>query len=181
MIDQKSQERFFSKFDATKPTECWLWRGCLTKDGYGRFPINQRHIRAHRLSWALANGRNIPEGMVVCHSCDVRHCVNPSHLWLGTPAANTADMIAKGRQPRKYGPTSGPLWFRDAIAKIEAGLPAFNRLGGRIKTHCRAGHRRSFETCTPHAVPGAQSILCKVCKLSSLRKARANLKHGTAS
>lgn len=79
---------------------CWVWMKSRSKKGYGR--INVRNIIefAHRVAWCLANGP-IPEGLLVLHRCDNPPCVNPAHLFIGTAAQNTADMLAKGREYRK--------------------------------------------------------------------------------
>ena len=78
--------------------ECWLWTGARTSDGYGVMGVGRKQFRAHRLSYQEFKGE-IPLGMQVCHSCDVPLCVNPDHLFVGTPQQNTDDMIAKGRRP----------------------------------------------------------------------------------
>lgn len=75
---------------------CWLWLLSLNRDGYGQCAIGTKSINAHRLSWMAFRGP-IPPRMMVLHSCDVRSCVNPDHLWLGTNADNMRDCFAKGR------------------------------------------------------------------------------------
>ena len=78
---------------------CWIWMPALYPKGYGIAYSGNKVWRAHRLAWALANGRE-PGRKFVCHKCDIPSCVNPDHLFLGTTNENMADMVAKGRSPR---------------------------------------------------------------------------------
>ena len=80
----------------TKTNTCWLWNGYKHRSGYGNIKVDGKVIKTHRLSWTIHNGE-IPKGMCVLHKCDVRSCVNPKHLFLGTQRDNLDDMVKKGR------------------------------------------------------------------------------------
>jgi len=93
-------EAFFEKVRKTKT--CWLWDASFRRDGYGQFWIGGKNNAAHRVSWFLKYGA-WPK-LCVLHRCDVKACVNPDHLFLGTKQDNTRDMDMKGRRN-----TSGTL------------------------------------------------------------------------
>lgn len=81
---------------------CWLWQGAVNRGGYGRINVGSRRnstrkvTSAHRASYQEYVGE-IPDGMEVCHVCDVRLCCNPAHLFVGTRQDNIDDRQAKGR------------------------------------------------------------------------------------
>ncbi len=92
-----SEERFFEKVDIPDNHHfCWVWKGATTKFGYGCIEVNGIDCMTHRFSYEFHIGK-IPENMYVLHKCDRPQCVNPKHLFLGTPKDNVHDMLKKGR------------------------------------------------------------------------------------
>lgn len=111
-IDDNLRSRFWAKVDTSGGEgSCWKWNGAKLRAGYGVFQVidglkeGGTTYKAHRVAFVLEHGP-VPVGMFICHRCDNPACVNPSHLFAGSAAANVADKVAKNRQAR--GPLLGP-------------------------------------------------------------------------
>lgn len=94
------QDRFWLKVQ--KSEGCWEWLGSCNIGGYGTIRVNEHSCLAHRISYELENGP-FDTTLCVCHSCDNRKCVRPSHLFLGTYKDNVHDCINKNRRGTKSG------------------------------------------------------------------------------
>ena len=131
-IDYK---RFMSK--VIKTDNCWLWNAGKNYKDYGNFSVTingcSKTYRAHRFIYEYFNG-TIPEGMLVCHTCDTPRCVNPNHLWLGTVSDNTVDSVNK----KRHGMTK--------------------------KTHCPKGHEYTPENTYRRANRASASRECRKCR-----------------
>jgi hypothetical protein len=114
-------ERFWSKVDAGSFGSCWLWKAARNAEGRAMFHLGDRMHNASRIAWSLHNGLEFPEGKYACHSCDNPLCVNPHHIWPGSPSENSKDAEKKGRVK----------------------IPKFAR--NRGLTHCKWGHEFSLE------------------------------------
>lgn len=140
------EERFLSKCEPEPMSGCWLWTANTSAGiGYGGFWFDGITRCAHRVAFALFRTEPIGD-LHVLHRCDVRSCVNPAHLFLGTPKDNMQDMSAKGRSrkghPHKYhhrGETNPnarltPAQVMDIRARYAAGGISQQRLADEYGT-----------------------------------------------
>lgn len=108
LANKPLEERFLSSFQKSE-TGCWIWIGAaMGPMGYGQISTKRKTLPAHRVSWTIFRGE-IPKGLFVLHKCDVPKCVNPDHLFLGTPKDNMADMVKKNRSLKGHRHPSAKL------------------------------------------------------------------------
>lgn len=94
MASRPLAERFWEK--VYKTDSCWFWIGGLNTGGYGEIGFEGKVYVATRVSWFLYFGNWPPLGKGLLHKCDIRQCVRPEHLFLGTQSDNMNDAVAKG-------------------------------------------------------------------------------------
>lgn len=100
----EDSQRFWSKVDTSAGDDgCWRWLDHKTSKGYGEISVSasgkRKTLRAHRVAYEELVA-DIPDGLHICHRCDIRDCVNPKHLFVGTNSDNVKDRNSKNRQAK---------------------------------------------------------------------------------
>ena len=113
-FSQSDRDRFLKKVD--KSGECWLWTASKFPNGYGQFQFKGRPHGAHRISFMMFKGE-IPPDLLICHTCDNPQCVNPDHLFAGTPGDNMTDKRDKGRAYTPPGEANGAAVLTPEIVR----------------------------------------------------------------
>ncbi len=93
-VKRKTTEQQLSNYIIDQ-NGCWIWQGHKMNTGYGQININNKRQLAHRVSYEYYKGAI--SNYCVCHTCDVRACINPDHLWIGSLSDNSKDAFKKNR------------------------------------------------------------------------------------
>lgn len=112
-ISKKHFRLFHAQLAALKiDNTCWIWQGPKDSSGYGKVRAEGSILAAHRLSYYIFKGE-IASNLHVLHSCDTPACINPAHLWLGTPRENKLDSVRKGRHFCPRGSQNGRALLKE--------------------------------------------------------------------
>lgn len=132
------EDRLMRKIERIPEAGCWLFMGAVNERGYGCIGTGS-HPRlepTHRTAYRLFVGP-IPDGLFVCHRCDVPNCCNPHHLFVGTPLDNARDMVAKGRNksdPDAYPGTGVDLRDHRLTSMDKTQIKALRLVGESIQS-----------------------------------------------
>ena len=96
MITNRLKHRFWSKVEIKDTSSCWPWKASFGYRDYGKFKFLNTYVSAHRIAYLVTKG-DVPQNLIVLHTCDNPSCCNPEHLGLGTIAENNWDRATKGR------------------------------------------------------------------------------------
>jgi len=174
----------------TKTDGCWLWTGTVNGTGYASAHCGRGRTRLlHRFFWEETFGP-IPDGQFVLHRCDVRHCVRPDHLFLGTHTVNMQDCVAKRRHaelkkthcPQGHEYTEeNTYWYPKTARGQHRGCRECiksRRIAKRKgkRTHCKRGHAYTPDNVITWQWEGKTWRRCRICQNINkrARRSRAN-------
>jgi hypothetical protein len=132
-LTEEQLKRFWAKVDKETENECWEWTAATSSKGYGQFAIGGVSKSTHRISYIMHKGK-IPDGLMICHTCNNPPCVNPNHLYAGS---NKENMQQASNE---------------------------KRLAPQQKTHCKAGHEFTPENTALYKQKKRGNALTRVCK-----------------
>jgi hypothetical protein len=139
-LNEEQLKRFWAKVNKKADDECWEWTAAKSPNGYGQFALNKIAKSTHRISYIIHKGQ-IPDGLMICHTCNNPPCVNPNHLYAGTGKDNAQQASADGLFPSQQ------------------------------KTHCIKGHEFTEENTFLRLRKGRGiTRVCRECKRLSDRK-----------
>lgn len=107
-------ERLEVRSEFVTESGCQIWTGAANRRGYGIIRTEKVNQYTHRAAYELINGK-IPEGKMVCHSCDNPSCINPNHLFLGDYVINMIDKINKNRHSKGITAAAAKLTNNDVM------------------------------------------------------------------
>ncbi len=148
------EKRFWPKVKVGAADECWPWIGAHDQHGRGQIWFDGKHHRAPRISLFLKNGVMPSPSKDACHTCDNPSCVNPAHLWEGTPTENALDAKAKGKF----------LHFNQRSTAAN-----FNK----CKSHCVHGHEFAPENTLRNKAGERQ---CRICQRDNAKNRRDRIR-----
>lgn len=109
---------------------CWIWMSTIEKSGYGRVCSGKKPFYAHRVSYEQKHGP-IPNGMMALHHCDVKCCVNPDHIFVGTQQDNMTDKVRKNRQAKGINHGNAKL-TEDQVREIKSSSETSIKLSAKF-------------------------------------------------
>lgn len=128
----------------TQAPHGWTWLAGVDDSGYGRLSVGGKWVAAHRISWLVFRGP-IPAALQVLHTCDVRFCVCPSCLFLGTNADNVADRTRKNRIGRVAKlDTDTVRYIREQVARGIPQRQLAHQFGVEATTVHKIIHRKTW-------------------------------------